>query len=76
MNRRSKTYWRATAVAVIAVSALSFTPVVLDPVDAEPWFLGMPHTLWASMFVAVALVVLAWVGTRAHEEADDEVNPR
>lgn len=72
MNKKSRTYWRLTALAVAAVSAVSFTPLVLDPIDAEPWILGLPHTLWASMLVAFALVFLAWIGTRVHVESDDE----
>jgi hypothetical protein len=76
MKRPANTYWRLTAAAVIAVSALSFTPLVLDPVDAEPWLLGMPHTLWASMLVAIVLVVLAWVGARVHPESDAEEDRR
>lgn len=67
-NRRR--YWRATVGAVILVSALSFTPLVLNRDSAEPALFGLPHTLWAGMAVAFLLVLLTYLGARFHP--DDE----
>lgn len=68
----NKRLWRIASTLVIALSVLSFTPLVLDPTDPDPRLFGMPHTLWASMAVAFAIVLLTYLGARVHPETGEE----
>ena len=52
MNSR-RLYWRLCCAAAFLLSALTY-------------LFGVPHTLWASVLVAVGLVVLTFIGTRVH----------
>jgi len=69
--RNAKTlYWRLCCLAVAVLSVVTFTPLVIPAGRYEPMLGGVPLTLWAGIGVAVALVVLTFIGTRVHP--DDE----
>ena len=75
MSSHRRRLWRVAVVAVIMLSALSFTPLVLNPNGTEPTLLGMPHTLWAGMAVAFLLVALTVVGAYVHPDSETDGEP-
>jgi len=56
----------------VSLCVISFTPLVIPAEKSTPMFLGVPRTLWAGLLVYVAMVVLTWIGTRVHPEADKD----
>lgn len=62
--------WRLCVVAIVALCVLAFTPLVIPANESPPMLLGVPRTLWAGILVYAAMVVVTWVGTRVHPEAD------
>ena len=71
MVKKNRRHWRLTVAAAVVVSIVSFTPLVLSWGEPGPFFLGMPHTLWAGMLVAFVLVLLTYLGARLHPEIDE-----
>ncbi|MCY3624948.1 MAG: hypothetical protein OXH71_05335 [Candidatus Dadabacteria bacterium] len=57
----NKNLWIFFGVAVSVLAALSFTPLVIPYGVAEPYFLGLPRTLWAGLGISLAIyVLLVW----------------
>ena len=71
MNKQNETPWRIICGIVIVVSALCFTPLVIPVGEAEPFFMGLPYTLWVGMLAAFFLVFMTYLGTKFHP-GDDE----
>jgi len=69
MNARKATWYTCTA-GVVLLCALCFSPLVIPAGQSEPVLLGLPRTLWLSMLIYMVLVVLTFIATRAHPEAD------
>ena len=63
--------WTLCIVGIVALCVVSFTPLVIPADKSTPMFLGVPRTLWAGILVYAAMVVLTFIGTRVHPEADD-----
>ena len=57
-NFHNKNRWIFFAVAVSILSALSFTPLVIPYGVTEPYFLGLPRTLWAGLGISLSIYVL------------------
>jgi len=54
--------WRLCCAAAIALSILSFTPLVMPVDEIEPMLFGVPRTLWMGFLIAIvfeAVVILA-----------------
>ncbi|NQV35397.1 MAG: hypothetical protein HQ515_22070 [Phycisphaeraceae bacterium] len=64
--------WTLCIVGIVTLCVLSFTPLVIPAHESTPMFLGVPRTLWLGILVYVAMVVLTWIGTRVHPEADKD----
>ncbi len=62
--------WSLCIVGIVALCVISFTPLVIPAGESTPMLLGVPRTLWAGILVYAAMVVLTFVGTRVHPEAD------
>jgi hypothetical protein len=45
---------------------------VIPAGESTPMVLGVPRTLWLGILIYAAMVVLTWVGTRVHREADED----
>lgn len=56
MNNKSRWIFFAVAVSILAV--LSFTPLVIPYGVTEPYFLGLPRTLWAGLGISLSIYVL------------------
>ena len=70
--KNKKLIWRLTCAAVVVISALSFSPVVIPVGKFQPELLGMPYTLWMGIIASVLLVLLTFVGTKVHPGQWDE----
>jgi hypothetical protein len=57
-----KNVWRGIVSAVFLCSALQFSPWVLAQNKLEPYFLGMPFTLWFGILITILLVLLTALG--------------
>jgi len=60
---------------VIALSVLTFTPVILPQNEYMPMLFGLPRTLWTGILIAFLMVVVTFVGgfvRQVHESEDRE----
>lgn len=64
--------WPLCIVGTIALCILSFTPLVIPAGENGPFLLGMPRTLWLGIVVYGLMVLITYVATRVHPEANEE----
>jgi uncharacterized membrane protein (DUF4010 family) len=69
-EKKRRMYWRITAAAAIFLIVITFTPLVIPSGKTEPWLFSMPFTLWVSILITIALVVLTYIGGRVHLNDD------
>ncbi len=50
-------YWSFYAIAVFILAAISFTPLVIPYGVVEPYFLGLPRTLWAGLSISISIYI-------------------
>jgi hypothetical protein len=65
-NKKRTIYWRIIVATAIFLIVITFTPLVTEPGKTEPRILYMPYTLWLSVLITVALVVLTYIGGSIH----------
>lgn len=70
--KRDLRYWRICVVLVVLLIILAFTPLMLPHGIYKPMLMGLPYTLWSSMLITVALVVLTFIGSKVHPGSDEE----
>lgn len=73
-SKPNKTYWHICIVAVVVLSIITFTPLVIPKGVYEPMVLGIPYTFWVTFLIMIIYVVLTFIGTRIHpgrHEDDD-----
>jgi hypothetical protein len=58
--------WRITFAAAVFLIIITFTPLIIAPGKIEPKLFSMPYTLWTSILITIALVVLTYIGGRVH----------
>lgn len=61
-SRTQRLAWRACIAATVLLLAVTYSPLVLRPGEADPWLFGLPRTLWASLLTAFAIVALTAIG--------------
>ena len=61
-------YWRICCVAMLVLSIVTFTPLVIPKGKIEPILLGLPLTLWAGAAIAFMMVLLTIMGALLHPE--------
>lgn len=69
-EKKRKVYWRITAAIAIVLILITFTPLVIAPGKVEPRLFSMPYTLWMSILITIALVILTYIGGRFHLNDD------
>lgn len=57
-----KNIWRYIVVAVFLCAAIQFSPLVLEENKIEPYFLGMPFTLWLGIIMCLLVILLTAIG--------------
>lgn len=74
MKRSNSLAWKLCCLGAFTLSLLTFTPLVISTNTTGPMLGGLPHTLWSSILVSLALVALTFIGTLVHpgEQADDQ----
>ncbi|MCY3986101.1 MAG: hypothetical protein OXF23_03540 [Candidatus Dadabacteria bacterium] len=58
MKDKTKKRWMFFAVTISVLSVVSFTPLVIPYGVVEPYFLGLPRTLWAGLGISLCIYVL------------------
>ena len=69
-EKRKKIYWRITATVAFILVVITFTPLVISPGKTAPRLFCMPYTLWTSIFITIALVILTYIGGKVHLNDD------
>ena len=62
--------WRLCCLSTLLLSAAAFTPLAIPAGRFEPMLGGLPLTLWVGVLIALAIVVLTYIGARVHPGAD------
>ena len=62
--------WKLCCIAVVLLSLVCFTPLVVPAHEVEPVFYGLPRTLWAGLLAYAGFVVLIFIGTRVYPDDD------
>ena len=57
-----KSAWRAIVITVFICSIVQFSPWVLEGKTIEPYFLGMPFTLWFGIIMCLLVILLTAIG--------------
>ena len=59
---------------MIALSIFTFTPIVLSRNEFLPTLFGVPRTLWIGILIALAMVVVTFIGgfVRCPDEKEDQ----
>ncbi|MEM8965869.1 MAG: hypothetical protein AAF223_00765 [Bacteroidota bacterium] len=68
----NKTYWYLCVAAVVLLSVITFTPLVIPAGVYEPMLFGLPYTLWVTFLIMILFVVITYIGTRVHPGRNDE----
>lgn len=59
-------------ILVVLLIILAYTPLMLPNGIYKPMLLGLPYTLWTSILITMALVVLTYTGSKVHPGSDEE----
>ncbi len=63
--------WRSICILVIVIAILTFTPLVTPVGQVDPFWLGMPYTLWVGILQTLVLLALLIAGSRVHPGLND-----
>ena len=66
--RNKKRIWTIIRIAIIVVSILVFTPLVIPKGVYTPELFGMPFTLWVGMVIYFTFLILILVGIAVHSK--------
>ena len=68
-----KGLWRLCCLGVLLQAVLTFTPLVTPVGASEPYWLGIPRTLWAGIVIYLSITLLSWLGSRVYlSDASEE----
>lgn len=74
-TQKRRLYWRLCFGAVIVLSVLTFSPLVIPSGTYRPMLGGMPYTLWTGILLTVFLVGLTYGATRYYPVHDSSAEP-
>jgi protein-S-isoprenylcysteine O-methyltransferase Ste14 len=69
--KRNKRNWRICTILVLVLVLLGYTPLMIPHGIYKPMIFGIPYSLWTSILVTVALVVLTYMGSKVHPGSDE-----
>lgn len=72
--RNKKRIWTIIRIAVIVISILVFTPLVIPKGVYAPELFGMPYTLWVGMVTYFSFLILILIGVSVHSKIFKEEN--
>ncbi len=58
MAAKKNSIWTRCIWLIMIIMATIYSPLVLRPGVTEPWVLGLPYTLWASLLGAFSIVLI------------------
>jgi len=72
--KNKKLLWKLCVAAVACIIVITYTPLVIPSGRSIPFFLYMPYTLWITILLTIALVVLTYLGGMVipHDEEDEQ----
>ncbi len=66
-------YYKVLVPAVVVLSCITFTPLVIPYGIRKPTLFSFPYTLWTGLIIALLFVILTTLATRFHPgEKEDE----
>ena len=66
--KNKKRIWTIVRIALIVLSILVFTPVVIPKGVYTPELFGMPYTLWVGMVIYFSFLILILIGVSVHSK--------
>ncbi len=63
-----KRIWTILRIAIIVISILVFTPLVIPKGVYTPELFGMPYTLWVGMVIYFSFLCLVLIGVSVHSK--------
>ena len=66
--KRKKILRYLLAGVALVITALTFTPFILNPGKTNPKLLHMPYTLWTSIVITILLVLLTYLASRVQDQ--------
>ena len=66
--KNSKRIWKIVRIAVIIISVLVFTPLVIPKGVYTPELFGLPYTLWVGIVVYISFISLIIIGVSVHSK--------
>ena len=66
--RNKKRIWTIIRIAIIVISILVFTPLVIPKGVYAPELFGMPYTLWIGMVIYFSFLILILIGVSVHSK--------
>jgi len=72
MNKRKTRYWRICTALVVLLVIITYTPIIIPGGVYKPMVLGLPYSLWTSMLITGALVLITYIGSKVHPGKDEE----
>ena len=66
--RHKKRIWTIIRIAIIVISILVFTPLVIPKGVYTPELFGMPYTLWIGMVIYFSFLILILIGVSVHSK--------
>jgi hypothetical protein len=72
MIRNNKWVWRGSVLLAVLIILTMYSPLVIKEGKLEPFFLGLPYTLWMSMALTIAIVLLTYIGGVSMPEDEED----
>ena len=69
MKTKKSLYWNFCMIAMIILSIITFSPLVIPEGKFTPLVFGLPRTLWAGIIVYLFMVLITYFGTRVHPKS-------
>lgn len=65
-----KILWNTCLILFVILSVITFTPLIIAQGTTSPWLFGMPRTLWAGIFISIALFIITLVAAYAAKDLE------
>jgi hypothetical protein len=66
--KNTKRIWIVVQIAIIVISILIFTPLVIPKGVYTPELFGLPYTLWVGIVIYFSFLILILIGVSVHSK--------